>query len=155
MKVLVVYDSVSQSKITKQVAEIIGETLKEKGIEVETRYFEEVDKAAVAGYDCVIAGAPTMAFRMSKGMGSFLDGLKGIDLKGKRGTGFDTQMARFSGNAAKGIQSRLEDLGLTAFKQHLVVYVEGGAEKGTWQFKPGEAEKVKVWAQEAASALSA
>src|SRR5512136_494607 len=138
MKVLVVYDSVYPSKITKQVAEIIEGVLKEKGIEVDTRYFEEVDKAVVAGYDCVIAGAPTMAFRMSNGMGSFLDGLKGIDFNGKRGTGFDTQIARFSGNAAKGIQSKLEDLGLTTFKPHLVVYVEGGKEKGTWQFKSGE-----------------
>jgi len=153
MKVLVVYDSVSPSKITKQVAEILEGALKEKGIEVDTRYFEEIDKAVVAGYDCIIAGAPTMAFRMSKGMGSFLDGLKGIDSKGKRGTGFDTQIARFSGNAAKGIQNKLEDLGFNIFKPHLVVYVEG-KEKGTWQFKPGESEKAKAWAQEAASALS-
>jgi flavorubredoxin len=154
MKVLIVYDSVSQSKVTKQVAEIIGEALKEKGIEVDTRYFEEVDKAAVTGYDCMIAGAPTMAFHMSKGMGLFLDGLKGIDFKGKQGTGFGTQIARFSGNAAKGIQNKLEDLGFTTFKPHLVVYVESGKEKGTWQFKPGELEKTKAWAQEAISALS-
>jgi flavodoxin len=153
LKVLIVYDSVSVSKATKQVAEIIGGTLKGKGIDVDTRYFEELDKTTATSYDCIIAGAPTMAFRMSKGMSSFLKSLEEVNSKGKLGTGFDTQTARFSGNAAKGIQNKLEEMGFTIFKPYLVVLVEGGAGKGTWQLKQGEAEKVKAWAEEAANTL--
>jgi flavodoxin len=154
MKVLIVYDSVSPSKMTKSVAETIGETLREKGIEADTRHYEEVEKSVILNYDCVIVGAPTMAFQMSKGMAQLLNDLKGMDFKGKRAAGFDTQMqTMMSGNAAKGIEKRLEDLGFAIFKPHLVVYVERKT-KDTWQFKDGEVEKIKNWAQEASSALT-
>lgn len=154
MKILIVYDSVSPSKMTKSVAETIGETLRERGIEADARHYEEVEKSAILNYDCVIAGAPTMAFQMSKGMAQFLNDLKGMDFKGKRAAGFDTQMqTMMSGNAAKGIEKRLENLGFAIFKPHLVVYVERKT-KDTWQFKDGEVEKIKNWAQEATSALT-
>lgn len=156
MKVLVVYDSVSVSKMTKQVAEIIGEALGSKGHAVEVKHCAGLDRSAVASHDCVIAGAPTMAFRVSKDMAQFLDSLNGAGFGGKRAAAFDTQMQnRLSGNAAKGIEERLSGLGFTIFKPHLVVFVEGGPEKNTWRFKPGEAEKARSWAEEASAALAA
>lgn len=156
MKVLLVYDSVSVSKATKQVAEMIAEALEAKGLDAEAKHCAEVGGSTVIGYDCVIAGAPTMAFRMSRDMGAFLGSLKGMGFNGKRAAAFDTQTQnRLSGNAAKGIEERLIDLGFTILKPHLVVYVEGGAGKGTWQLKQGEGEKVKAWALEAAGALAA
>lgn len=154
MKVLIVYDSVSPSKQTKAVAQIIGATLKEKGIEVDTLYFEEVDKSAIKNYDCVIAGGPTMAFRPSKGIAQFLGSLPSNEFKGKRGAAFDTQTGNpLSGNASKGIEKKLKDLGFTIFKPPLVIIVAG---KGSnmWEFKAGELEKAKNWAQEAASELT-
>jgi len=73
---------------------------------------------------------------------------------GKRAAAFDTQVQMIiSGNATKGIEKKLKKLGFTVFKQPLVVYVESKA-KNVWQFKPGELEKVKTWAQEAAKTLS-
>lgn len=154
MKVLVVYDSVSESKMTKQVAETIWAALREKGVEADVRYCTEVDRTAVAGYDALLVGAPTMAFRPSKDISAFLDSLKGADLKGKKAAAFDTQIqSAVSGNAAKGIQKRLEGLGFAIFKEPLVVYVEGKG-KGAWQFKAGEAEKARAWALEAAALLA-
>ncbi len=48
---------------------------------------------------------------------------------------------------------KLKNLGFTVFKQPLVVYVESKG-KNVWQFKPGEQDKAKTWAQEAAKTLS-
>jgi len=142
--------------MTMTVAQTIAETLKEKGVDVDLFYFKDVDVTAVKSYDCLIAGAPTMAFRPSPGITQFLDSLPGEELKGKgkRGAAFDTQMqTALSGNAAKGIQKRLESLGLSIFRPPLVVYVES-KEKNIWQFKAGELEKAKEWALETAAALS-
>jgi flavorubredoxin len=154
MKVLVVYDTVSASKMTGQVAETITKVLKEKGVDVDSFYFKDVDVAVVKNYDCLIAGAPTMAFRPSTGIMEFLNGLAGGEFSGKQAAAFDTQMQMIiSGNATKGIEKKLKNLGFTVFKQPPVVHVESKA-KNVWQFKPGELEKAKTWAQEAAKTLS-
>jgi flavorubredoxin len=154
MKVLVVYDTVSASKMTGQVAEIITKTLKENGVDVNSFYVKDVDVATVKNYDCLIAGAPTMAFRPSKGIIEFLNGLGDGGFSGKRAAAFDTQMQMIvSGNATKGIEKKLKNLGFTVFKQPLVVYIESKA-KNEWQFKQAELEKAKTWAQEIAQTLS-
>ncbi|MGD0978562.1 MAG: hypothetical protein ABR962_05405 [Candidatus Bathyarchaeia archaeon] len=154
MKVLVVYDTVSAGKMTGQVAEITTKTLKENGVDVDSFYVKDVDGATVKNYDCLIAGAPTMAFRPSKGIMEFLNGLADGGFSGKRAAAFDTQVQMIiSGNATKGIEKKLKKLGFTIFKQPLVVYVESKA-KNVWQFKPDELEKAKTWAQEAAKTLS-
>ena len=154
MKVLIVYDTVSVSKLTGTVAQTIGETLKESGVEADSFYVGDVDKATVKNYDCLIAGGPTMAFRASKGIAQFLGGLLSGEFGGKRAAAFDTQVQMvISGNAAKGIEKRLKNLGFAIFTSPLVVYVEGKG-KNTWQFKTGELEKAKNWAKEAAKALS-
>jgi flavorubredoxin len=154
MKVLIVYDTVSPSKLTEAVARTIGETLKERGIEVDSFYVEDVDKSTVKTYDCLIAGGPTITFRASKGIAQFLDDLQNTEFKGKRAAAFDTQMQMvMSGNATKGIEKKLKNLGFAIFISSLVVYVEGKG-KNMWQFKADQLEKAKNWAQEAAKALS-
>ena len=154
MKVLIVYDTVSPSKMTMTVAQTVGENLKERGIEVDSFYVEDVDKSTVKDYDCLIAGGPTMAFRASKGITQFLDSLLSKELKGKRAAAFDTQMKMvMSGNAAKGIEKKLKHLGFAIFKPPLVVYVESQS-KNMWKFMTGELEKVENWAQEGVNALS-
>jgi len=154
MKVLVVYDTFSASRMTEKVAKTIGEILKEAGIEVDLFYVKDMDKSMIANYDCLIVGAPTMAFRISKEMAHFLDGLPGKEFSGKRAAAFDTQIQMMvSGNAAKGIEKKLKDLGFAIVKPPLVVYVESKV-KEEWLFKTGELEKAKNWAQEVAKALS-
>jgi flavodoxin len=154
MKVLIVYDTVSLSKLTGTVAQTIRETLRERGIEVDSFYVGDVDKLTVKNYDCLIAGGPTMAFRISKGIAQFLDGLPNNEFKGKRAAAFDTQVQMvISGNAAKSIEKKLKNLGFAIFTSPLVVYVEGKG-KNMWQFKIGQLERAKNWAQEAAKALA-
>jgi len=148
-----VYDTVSPMKLTAKVAETILETLKEKGIEVDSFYIKDIDPATVKNYDCLIAGAPTMAFRASSGIMQFLNGFSDMEFSGKMGATFDTQMqSRFSGNAAEGIRKKLEKLGYRMITPPLVAYVAG--KTNSMQLKEGELEKAKNWAQEVANALS-
>jgi flavodoxin len=153
MKVLIVYDSVSPMKVTAKVAETISAALKEKGIEVDSFFVKDVDKAVVKNYDCLVAGAPTMAFRVSMDMDRFLDGLSSESFSGKLAAAFDTQVqSRFSGNAAKGIEGKLKSLGFKLITAPLIAYVEG--KKDEWRLKEGEQEKAKNWAQTVAEVLS-
>jgi flavodoxin len=153
MRVLIVYDSVSLMKLTAKVAETVFEVLKEKEIEVNSVFVNDVDKAIVKNYDCLIAGAPTMAFRASKGMMQFLDSLPNKDFSGKLAAAFDTQIqSRFSGSAAKGIEGKLKHLGFKLITAPLFTYVEGN--KDEMCFKEGELEKAKNWAQTVVEVLS-
>jgi flavodoxin len=156
MKVLVLYDTVSESKMTKQVAEAITETLKEKGVDVDSFYVKDIDSAKVKEYGCLIAGAPTMAFRATSGIMNFLNNLAEGQFSGVKAAAFDTQIrGAITGNAAKGIEKRLNKLGFTILKDSLVVFVEKKPkEKNLWQFKSGQLEKAKVWAEELAKSLS-
>ena len=152
MKVLIVYDTVSPMKVTEKVAETIGGVLKEKGIEVDSLYIKDVNVTLVKNYDCLIAGAPTMAFRTSSRMRQFLEDLPSEDFSGKLAAAFDTQIqSRFSGSATKGIEGKLKDLGFKLITAPLIAYVEG--KKNEWHLKEGELEKAKKWAQTVAEAL--
>jgi flavodoxin len=153
VKVLIVYESVSLSQVTASVAETIHGVLKEKGVKVNSFVLADANKADVKDYDCLIAGAPTMAFRASRGIIRFLDSLPHGGFSGKLAAAFDTQSKfRFSGSATKGIEGKLKDLGFKLVGAPLIAYVEG-AGKGAWRLKEGEREKAEKWAQEIAEAL--
>jgi flavodoxin len=107
MKVLVLYDTVSASKMTGQVAETITKTLKENGVNVDSFYVKDADVASMKNYDCLIAGAPTMAFSPSTEIMKFLNGLAEGDFSGKKAAAFDTQMQMIiNGNVAKGTEKK-------------------------------------------------
>ena len=155
MKVLIVYGSVSPMKLTAKVAETIGGVLKEKGIEVDSFFVADVDKAAVKNYDCLLAGAPTMQFRATSGIMQFLDGLPSAEFSGRLAAAFDTQwQSRISGSAVKGIEGKLKGLGFKLITAPLIAYVEGKLRQNEWRLKEGELEKAENWAQTVAEVLS-
>jgi len=152
MKVLIVYDTVSPMRLTAKVAETIGGVLKEKGIEVVSFFVKDVDKAVVKDYDCLVAGAPTMYFRASKGIMQFLDGLPSKEFSGKLAAAFDTQLQTwYSGNAAKSIEKKLKKLGFEIVAPQLIAYVEGKTNQ--MHLKEGELEKAKKYAEDLANKL--
>jgi flavodoxin len=154
MKVLIVYDTVSPSRATEKVAIAIGDALKEKGLEVDSFFVNDVDKAVVKNYDCLLVGAPTMQFKATSGIMQFLDSLPSNELSGKLAAAFDTQIKLFmSGSAVKGIEGKLKDLGFKLVTASLVAYVEGKTRENEWHLKDGELEKIKNWAQELAQKL--
>jgi len=152
LKILVVYDTTSVKRNTERVAVALSEVLKAKGFDVDCLYVNDVDPANVKNYDCVLAGAPTQAFRATKPMMDFLDGFAKDEFSGKSAAAFDTQLqSRFSGNAAEGIQKKLEKLGFKIAMPPLVTYVEGKMEEV--HLKDGELEKAKKYAEDLAAKL--
>jgi flavodoxin len=152
VRVLVVYDSVSPMRLTEKVAEAVASVLREAGLEVDSRFVRDFDSTSLKEYDCVVVGAPTMAFRASAGIMRFLNGLSG-DFSGKCAAAFDTQV-RFmlSGNAAKGIEGRLKRLGFRLVAPPLVTYVEG--KQNEMRLKEGELEAARNWAKTVVEALA-
>ena len=152
MKILIVYDTGSVNKNTEKVAKAMSEVLKEKGFDVDCQYVKDVDVAGVKNYDCVLAGSPTQWLKATGPIMQFLDRLDKDDFSGKLAAAFDTQLqGRISGNAAKGIEKKLEKLGFKIVTPPLVTYVEGKLEN--IQLKSGELEKTKKYAEDLAKVL--
>jgi flavodoxin len=152
LKVLIVYDTYSVNRNTEKVAKAISEVLREKGFDVDCLYVKDVDPAIVKNYDCVLAGGPTQVLRATKDIMQFLDEFAKNEFSGKLGAAFDTQLkTMISGNAAKGIEKKLEQLGFKIVMPPLVTYVEGKLE--SIQLKAGEIEKTKKYAEDLAKAL--
>lgn len=152
MKILIVYDTTSAQRNTEKVAVAISEVLKTKGHDVDCKYVNDADPSNVKNYDLVLAGAPTQAFRATKPIMDFLDKLAKGEFTGKLGAAFDTQLqSRFSGNAAEGIQKKLEKLGFKIVMPPLVTYVEGKMEVA--HLKDGEIDKAKKYAEDLAGKL--
>ena len=61
VKVLVIYDTVSQAKVTGKVAETVVAAMRESGASVDSFFVEDAGKANIKDYDCLVVGAPTMA----------------------------------------------------------------------------------------------
>ena len=146
MKIVIVYDSISKTRMTEKVAVLIQDGLKEKGIEAEALHVNHAGGVKIEDYDCLIIGSPTMGWKPTKETVKFLDGLKGKNLSKKFATSFDTQMKSFmSGNANKAMQDQLKVLGFKILKVPLQAYVHGGKDK--YQLRDGEPERVKEWAK--------
>jgi flavodoxin len=157
LKILVVYDSVSVNRNTEKVAKAMSEVLKEKGFDVDCLHVKDVDPARVKNYDCILAGSPTQVLRATGPIMQFLDRFAKDEFSGKLAAAFDTQLQMpLSGNAAKGIEKKLEKLGFKMVMPPLVTYVQSKKNvegKNGMQLKEGELEKAKKYAEDLAKAL--
>ena len=152
MKILIIYDTTSTKRNTEKVAQAISEILKANGFDVDCKYVNDVDPANVKNYDCVIAGSPTQAFGATRPITQFLGRFGRDEFSGKRAATFDTQLkAWWSGNAAKRIEKKLQNLGFKMTMPPLVTYVEGKMEEV--HLKDGELEKTKKYAEDLANKL--
>jgi flavorubredoxin len=152
LKVLIVYDSVSENKNTEKVAEAIRDALKTKKMDVQSVYVEKVDSSTVKDYDCLIVGSPTQAWRATALIRGFLDSLKAESFSGKSAAAFDTRVkSRLSGGAIGGIESKLKQLGFKIIVPGLVTYVEG--KQPTPVLVNSELDKAKKFAEELTKAL--
>jgi flavorubredoxin len=150
LKILVVYDTTSAKRNTEKVAQAITEVLKTKGFEVDCLYVNDVDPTNVKNYDSILAGSPTEALMATKPITQFLDKLSKDEFAGKPAAAFDTQLQTWwSGNAAKGIEKKLQKLGFKIIMQPLVTYVEN--KTAEIHLKDGEIEKAKKYAEDLAT----
>ena len=99
---------------TEKVAKSIAAGLERAGVAVECAGVTEVGPETLRDHDLIVVGAPTQAFTASKPMKEFIDRLESVGgLAGKKFYAFDTKLpSRFSGSAARYIESRLERMGL-------------------------------------------
>lgn len=146
MKVLVVYDTVSEAKVTGQVADLVVSVLKESGTAVDSYFVGDAGNTSVKDYDYLIVGAPTHAWRPSKRMKEYLAGLKGIDYSGKLAATFDTQFeSGMAGNANKHMEKSLAALGFKIAAPSLISYVDNSKPP---KLKVGEDEKAMAWGRD-------
>jgi flavodoxin len=153
MRILIVYDTTSANRNTEKVAKTIESVLRQEECSVDCHYVADADPTNVGNYDCLLIGSPTEGFRPKKLIKEFLDSLPKGEFSGKPAAAFDTQVqSRFSGSAAKKIQSKLEQLGFRIAAEPLAAYVEG--KQAEIHLKDGEMEKTANWAQELTKSLS-
>ena len=151
MKALVVYDSVFGN--TEQVARAISDSL---GAESRAIRVADVRHEQLKGLDYLIMGSPTRAFRPTKPMSQFLDGIPRDALKGVRVAAFDTRlstadvkspvlnvMVNIFGYAAKPIADKLVRRGgeLAAPPEGFIVEGSEGP------LRSGELERAAAWAE--------
>jgi flavodoxin len=157
LKILIVYDTSSVIRNTEKVAKAISGILKEKGFDVDCHFVKDVDPASVQNYDCVLAGSPTQWHKATGPIMQFLDRFAKDEFSGKLAGAFDTQLQiPLSGNAAKGIEKKLEKLGFKIVMPSLVTYVQGKKDaegKNEIQLKDGELEKAKKYAEDLTNQL--
>ena len=152
MKVLIAYDSVSPNKNTEKVAETIRDVLKTKGIDARGSFVKNVVPSSVSGYDCLIVGSPTQAWRATALTRDLLNNLAPQSAFGKQGAAFDTRMkTRLAGGAKEGIENKLKQLGYKILLPGLAAYVEDG--KPQFILMEGELEKTRQFAEQIAEAL--
>jgi flavodoxin len=151
MKALVVYDSVFGN--TEQVARAISDSLgaESRAIRVGDARHEELK-----GLGLLVVGSPTRAFRPTKPISQFLNGIPRDTLKGIRVAAFDTRgseeeinstmfgaLVKVFGYAAKPIADKLVKRG-----GKLAVPPEGFiVEASEGPLREGELERAAAWAK--------
>ena len=156
MKGIVVYDTSYGN--TKKIAEIIAETLKESGMEVDLFYVKDVKKLSAKDYNFFVLGSPTKFATMSFAIKFFLGKVKSEEWMNKPFAAFDTEnpenieRARIENkewSAGEKIAERLRDKKMNQLLPVLKAVVFG--QKGP--LKEGEIERTKDYARELAIKL--
>jgi flavorubredoxin len=123
-KAVVIYDSKFGN--TEKIARALSEGMKREGLLVDCLKTDAVDPGKLGEYDMLAVGAPTQAFGISGPMKEFLRKLENVNLRGKKGFAFETRLkSRFAGSAAKGIEKKLKELGMTIVRGYTSAIVGG------------------------------
>ena len=134
-KAIVIFDTKFGN--TEKVAKALALGIGKQGIDVYCVNVEKVQIDKLAEYDLIAIGGPTHGFGMSAPMKVFIKKLENLNLRNKSAFVFDTRTgSRFWGSAAKGIEKRLEGIGMVIVKPRSSATVKGlkgplqeGAEK--------------------------
>jgi hypothetical protein len=170
MKALVVYESLYGN--TAAIGEAIAASLRDRGIEAESRAITHVEPAETDAFDLLVLGGPTHAHGMSREAtrktgaedkkNTYAEPTRDPGLRewiprlplggGRPAAAFDTRFdkpAFLTGSAAKGIAHRLEGRGyhLVAVPESFFVTTEGHLEGG-------QTEHATAWGAALAEAVS-
>jgi flavodoxin len=100
---------------TEKIARALASGLAQAGVKASCVSTAEAQPESLKNFDLIAMGAPTQAFTAAKPMKEFIQKLEGVNgLAGRYFYAFDTKLpSRFSGSAAKYIESRLDGMKLT------------------------------------------
>lgn len=127
-KAIVVYDT--RFGNTEKIAGALALSMEKQGVEVDFAKVDEVDVDGLVEYDLLAIGGPTHMAGMSQSMKEFLEEVKTVDIRGKKGFCFDTRnQSRFNrfdlNSAAKRIEKKMKRMKVKMIKPRESVIVEG------------------------------
>ncbi len=151
MRACIVFDTRFGS--TEKIARRIQAGLDSQGVETVCLNVRDADLESLKRADLLCLGAPTEAFTASKPMKEFMHRIEGMRFSQARGFAFDTKLeSRFSGSAAKFIQSRLERLGVSMVRRYESAIVYGPSPS---RLREGEEQRFQAIGVELAKAAMA
>lgn len=149
MKGLVVYDSKfgNTEKVARAISAALGAEESVRTVKVDAVAAEDLKDL-----DVVVVGSPVHAWRPTKEMQAFLNGLQPNALSGVQAAAFDTRFGpRLAGAAADNIEKALRKQGCTIVAPATGFLVLGS--KGP--LAEGELDKAAVWAKQILEAAGA
>ena len=140
-RAIVLYHSLHGN--TGKVAMSLAKGIEEVGIDVDCLSIDEVDLSRISEYAFVAIGGPTHVIRMSKPMKEFMERLRSVDLRGKKGFAFDTRIhsrmnkkswGGLENSAARRIEGKMKKMKMEIVRPRqsaIVDGTEGPLEEGT------------------------
>lgn len=127
-KAIVVYDT--RFGNTEEIARALALGVEKQGVEVDCVKVDEVDIDGLVEYDLLAIGGPTHMAGISQPMKEFLEEVKTVDIRGKKGFCFDTRnqsrLNRFDLNsAARRIEKKMKRMKVKMIKPRESAIVEG------------------------------
>jgi flavodoxin len=151
LKGIVVYDTSYGN--TKKVAEIIVETLKESGVEVDLFHVKDMKKLSGKDYSFLVLGSPTKFGTMSFAIRGFLGKVKNEEWMNKPFAAFDTEnpenVEKKQGSAGEKIAAKLMEKKMN----QAVPVLKAMVHEMKGPLLEGEIEKTKEHAKGLASKL--
>jgi flavodoxin len=128
IRAAVIYDSNFGNN--EKLAKALSAGLERAGVHVDLLKIGEFNHTKIQDYELICLGGPTHITRTSQNMRDFLDEIKKVNLRGKKGfcfgTRMDSRMNIFDINgSAKKIEGKLRRRGLKMVKEAVNVIVEG------------------------------
>ena len=120
---------------TEKIAKSLAGGLMRAGVEAASANTGDIQIDSLTEFDLIAIGGPTQMFTASKPMKEFLIKLERVQgLTGKSGFAFDTKFgSAIAGSAAKYIEKRMEQMGMTIVKSRqsaIVLTTEGPLKEG-------------------------
>lgn len=130
---------------TERACKAICEGIKEAGVGVDCRNIKEVKPEDLTPYSLIVFGSPTHADYLPEEVEAFMESLKQINLKGKKGAAFDTRYEDAEIGASTALGTYMKKFGMRIVSSGLAVLLPSGLARGP--LKEGELMRCKAFGE--------
>ena len=127
-RVIVVYHTVYGN--TEKAAEAVRDGFASAGMEVECKRIRDTNPDDLKAFDVVVFGTPTHMEDIPEDVRKFMESLKPIDLRGKRGAAFDTRYEDETVGGLRTLEKYMKGYGMKIVLNGLPVLLPSGAGEG-------------------------